>query len=281
MNRKQWLMVKLVLLTLIFITVATIGFRVTKNLGKGGIGFDSSMKNSVPIVEGEKVTFENVQKIIIDTINLPVEIQEGDVSEVTIQDNSTAHGVGTKKPNKVAYEDGTLSFKQVKQRPLFFSISGNVIVEVPKGSLIEYELESVSGYISHNAPSKGKLKADTISGAIKIHQSGEKLSAESISGSIKIYQGFKETKVETISGSIKLEANQDSEQISGSSVSGSFQIALKNVSGYMMDYSTVSSSVKDSYANIDYSKSGNATNGDGSLKINLSSVSGSINLTDW
>lgn len=281
MSRKQWLVIKLILLSLIFIMIIRIGIQVTKKSESDDYRLGINMTSSMPVETGEKKTFADVEKIVIDSINLPVEIYESDVREVTIQDNTNVQGIGTRKPNKVSYQDGVLSFKQAKQRPLLFSIRGNIVVEVPRGSNLEYRINSVSGDINHDAPSKGQLKAKTVSGEINIHQGGEKVSAESVSGSIQIYSAFEEVKIDTISGSISMTANKDSEEMTGSSVSGSIKLKLDKVAGYEMDYSTVSSSVQDSYANTNYSRSGRATNGDESLSINLKSVSGSISLIDW
>ena len=266
---------------MILITLCRIGIKLIKKSASGDYDFAIEMADSSPIEAGEKKAFADVEKIVIDSISLPIEIYEGDVNEVTIQDNTRVQGLGSKEPNKVSYQDGVLSFKQVKQKPPLFSVRGNVIVEVPRGSVLEYKINSISGGIHHDALSKGKLKAETISGTIKIHQEGEQLSAESISGSIRIYSAFEKISADTVSASIHAVANQDSKEISGESVSGSIKIKLDGVSGYEMDYSTVSSSVKDTYSNINYSKSGRATNGDGSLTIDAQNVSGSIALTDW
>ena len=76
-------------------------------------------------------------------------------------------------------------------------------------------------------------------------------------------------------------ADQRSKDIESSTVSGSIKVQLENVSGYEMDYKSTSGGVKDMYSNNDYSKSGKATQGDGSLDMDLKSVSGSIKLTDW
>lgn len=238
------------------------------------------MKNSMPIEEGEKKSFSDVEKIVIGSISLPVDIYESDVTEVTIQDNSTAFGFGRAKPNKISYDKGILSFMQVKQMSFLSIVRGNIIIEVPRGSVLEYDIENISGSINHNALSKGTLGAETISGSIKIYQKGEKVFAESVSGSVRIYSAFKGASAESVSGSVNITANQDSEEISSSSISGSVRIQLEKVTGYEMMYSTVSGSVKDTYLNINYSKSGKATAGDESLQINASTISGSIKLTD-
>lgn len=76
-------------------------------------------------------------------------------------------------------------------------------------------------------------------------------------------------------------ANQVSKQIVSSAISGSTSIQLENVSSYEFDYSTTSGSIKDTYEGTKFSKLGSSTQGDSSLKMNVSSISGSIKLEDW
>lgn len=271
MNRKQWLIIKLILLVLIFSMF--IGIAIS--------AINYSKSSGMPIVEGEKQSFSDIDKIVIESISLPVHIYESDVTQVTVMDNSKAYGLGTSKPNRLSQESSTLSFKQGKRISFLSFVMGDLVIEVPRGSVLEYDIENISGSITHDARSTGTLKVSSISGSVKVHQIGDKVFAKSTSGSVRIYATFEEVSAESISGSVRVMANQDSRQILGSSVSGSVSIQLENVSGYEIDYSTTSGSVKDTYTNIDYSKSGMITQGDSILKINASSVSGSIRLMDW
>lgn len=283
MNRKQWLLIKLILLFFILIILGRIIIVGNINiLDEIRISITGpSSFNNTHLDEGEEKSFSNVEKIMVDSISLPVHIYESDVAKVTVRDNSTSHGLGSKNPNTLSQKGGVLSFKQKKRFSFLSIVRGGLIIEVPRGSILEYDISNISGSIIHDAISKDTLRATTVSGSIKIHQGNEKVFAKSTSGSIRIYSSFEDVKAQSVSGGVQILANQDSKQISGSSVSGSVTIQLANVTGYEMDYSTTSGSVKDTYANIDYSKSGNASYGDSSLKINASSVSGSIKLADW
>lgn len=218
---------------------------------------------------------------MVDSISLPVHVYESDVTQVTVQDNSTVYGRGTKSPNTLSQKDDVLSFKQGKRFSSLSLVRGNLVIEVPRGSALEYDINNISGSIIHDAMSKDTLTAATISGSVKIYQGGEKIFAKSISGSVRLYSSFEDVSANSVSGSVRLLANQDSKQISGSSISGSVKIQLENVSGYDLDYSTTSGSVKDTYTNMPSGKSGHFTHNDASLKINASTVSGSISLIDW
>lgn len=160
-------------------------------------------------------------------------------------------------------------------------VSGNIVIEIPKGSILEYDIKSISGDISHDAISKDRLTVSSITGAIAIRQGGEKVFIESIIGPVKIYSPFEELSTESIIGNVHIVANQDSKQVSSTNIIGSAKIQLVNVLGYEIDYSTVLGSIEDSYENINYSKSGSAIKGDSSLKIKVSSVIGSIKLVGW
>lgn len=281
MSRKQWLILKLMLLIFIFIIIFGISIGLMSYSKFGDQRFKTNMTSSMPLEEGEKKSFSNVEKVIVNSISLPVHIYESDVTEVTLQDNSIAYGLGSRKPNRISHKDGIIRFEQRKQTPFLFFVRGNIIIEVPRGSILEYDIESISGIINHDALSQGTLKLETVSGSIKIYQKGEIAFAESVSGSVRIYSAFEHVSAESVSGSVNIVANQDSKEILGESVSGSVRIQLEQVSGYEIDYSTLSGSVKDTYSNIAYLKSGQAENGDSSLKINVSTISGSIKLTDW
>lgn len=281
MSRQKWLLIKLILLILIFIILGRISICVISSSTLKNTHFGGITMGNTPSIQGDKKSFSNIEKIVVDSISLPVHIYESDVTQVTVQDNSKVYILGTKSPNKLSQEDDVLSFKQGKQFSFLSITRGNIVIEVPRGSALEYDINNISGSIIHDAMSRDTLTATSISGSVKILQPGEKLFAKSTSGSVRIYSPFEDVSAKSISGSVQILANQDSKQISGSSVSGSVKIQLENVSGYTMDYSTTSGSVKDTYANIDYSKSGKTSYGDSSLKINASSISGSIKLTNW
>lgn len=231
--------------------------------------------------EGEERSFSNIEKIVVDSISLSVDIYEADVMEVTIKDNSKRYGLRAGKPNTIKEEDGVVTFKQGKGVWFLAFVIGNIEVVVPRGSLLEYDINSISGRIDHDALSRDALNATSISGAIRIHQGGKKAVVETTSGSVSIHAPFEKVSAKSVSGSIRITADQDSKEVITSAISGSIRIQLENILGYTMDYASTSGSVKDTYDNIDYSKSGNATMGDSSLDIKVSTISGSIKLTDW
>lgn len=271
MNKKKLLIIKLIFLILIFIMMSYLAIYY----------FSYSGFESIVVIDGEEKIFSNVEKIVVELVNLPINIYESDVSQVTIKDNSKVYGFIIGKPNTIDEKDGVISIKQGKGISFFSMVRGNIIVEVPRESILEYNINNISGNIDHDAISRDTLKAKTISGNISINRQGEKAIIKTTSGLLSVYSPFEELSAKSVSGNVRIVANEDSREVLSKTVSGSIKIQLENVLGYDMDYSTTSGGVRDAYKNIDYSKLGNAIQGDSSLEIKVSSVSGSVNLIDW
>lgn len=271
MSRKQWLGVKLLALTLVLLSVVALSLRFT--MGNRLVLNDS--------VNAETKEFTNVDSLEVKLISVAITVVESDVLKVTVKDSVRARGLGDNHPIIINEKDGLISIEQRNSRPFFSLITGNIVVEIPRGTMLKYNINNISGSIEHNAASNDTLTATSISGSVNVRHGGEKAYLKSTSGSVRVHEAFEELSVSSVSGSVRVRADGISKSISASSVSGSVEIMLERVAGYSMNYSTTSGSVKDSYENIKYSKSGNATNGDESLDIQASTVSGSIRLADW
>lgn len=285
MNRKKWLQIKLGLLLLLFALLCVGSALAFSHFGYGFSrlekGAAKGFAKSHPLAKGETKTFSGVEKIVANSISLPVRIYESDVEKVTVTDYSRMYGIGAGSPNTLYDEDGVLTFNQGKRLALFSIVTGEIVIEVPREKTLEYELKNVSGSISLDAPSKNELSVENISGSTRIFKGGQQVSVNSTSGSVRIFAPFESVTVESLSGSIRVKAAETSKQIKCGNTSGSTRIQLENVPGYEMHYATVSGGIKDTYLDARYSESGSCTYGDASLKLELSSVSGSIKLTDW
>ena len=147
---------------------------------------------------------------------------------------------------------------------------------------MSFTMSSLSGSISLNAKS---LNSDlsTISGSIKVYRGGLSLTAGSTSGSVKVFEAFEKVSASSVSGSIKIRANDGTISVGAETVSGSIKVMLPPSAGYELSYSTTSGSVKDEYRGKSFDKEGTASFGsDGAnIKINASSISGSIKLCDF
>ena len=279
MNNKSLLILKLVMLILIFIMVLFFAFNMINKNTTTQFGEVINITTNTEQLAGQ--TFTNVNKIVINTVAMDVRVMESDVQEVTVIDNSKGFGLRFGENNTTIQSGDILTFKEGKRISFFGGTFGKVYIQVPKGTVIEYEIKSVSGDIVHSAPSKNHLKLETVSGSIRALVAGDRLTANSISGSIRSFAPFKTASGKSVSGSIRLSATDISQEITVNSTSGSIRVMLENVNGYNMDYSNISGSVTDCYKDVSYSKSGTVKDGEGSLKLKIKSISGSIRLTDW
>lgn len=283
MNRKTWLTLKLILLVILFLLLClfTGSFLLPMSPLSGRLRAGNRYPGSHMQPKGEAQAFDGVEKIIVQSVSLPVSICESDVEQVTVRDNSRSFGLKLGTANTVTEEGGTLTIRQGKHVSVMSVLTGNFEIEIPRGTILEYDLKNVSGSIYHDAPSREELKVKTTSGSIKILQGGDTANARSTSGSVRIYGPFREVRAQSTSGSVRATADGTSQLLNCSTTSGSVKIQLNQVSGYEMAYSSTSGSIKDLYTDTSYSKSGRCIFGDGTLRIDASSVSGSIKLMDW
>lgn len=270
MTRKNLLLIRLILLILLFIAICAGGLIFFQGYGQHG------MEN------GTSQSFSGVNKILVNSSSLPVRIVEGDAAEVTVTDNTRFYGFGFGRKNSVYQTDDSLYFNEGNRFSLIFGFTaGDVTIEVPRGTALEYQLTNTSGSISLDAPSKNTLKIKSTSGSVKVFQGGDHLDLTSTSGSVRIYSGFETARVKSTSGSIRISADERSRELNCNSTSGSVRIRLEHVSGYDLTYSSTSGSIRDLYHNISYERSGRNSYGDASLKINVKNTSGSTKLCDW
>lgn len=268
MTRKRYLGIKLVILSILFVVISIFSI----NIGKYSF-FEET------IVE-EKV-FTDVEKIQVDLMSFSVDVVESDVENVTVKNTTRQFGLKPGNTIIIQEDDKIVRIFQEKKSSFLFFSTGSIVIEVPKNKILEYGINNVSGSIDHNAKSKNLISAISISGSVRIHQGGESAFVESVSGSVKTYASFVDLRANSISGSVRAFADSNSKQVDISSISGSVGVQLENVSGYDMTYSTTSGSVRDDYKATKYPKSGHVQEGDALLRINASTVSGSIRLADW
>lgn len=276
MSQKTSLIVRLILMIILFLLVLMLAVQV---VGKGW-GF-MSFSGSGELVYSKH--YDDVTSIQADTASYALEVVEHDGSDVVAE--FYRMGFGSVKDPTMEQQDGILSIRET-ETPLGIHFgSGKVILRVPKGSALPYRLHTASGSVRLGAASIEAV-LQTVSGSIKVYQGGDLLTAETTSGSVKVYKPFDRLDIKTISGSIKAVADGGTTDVQMKSVSGSVKLKLDGVSGYTMEYSTVSGSVKNEYPAMEYNygayhKHGTAVWSDGSLPIRAETTSGSIKLTDW
>ncbi len=266
-------LIVLIILLIVFIGVAIglVSYFAFNNHTSGGL---LNHEGGTPTAEAQ--SFSDVQEIIIDVASLDIKIIETNSDKVTLYDNSHSYGfvIGVRGQNTISQNGGILRFKQANSIGINFGFGmrGDILVEVPKGSLIEYKLNNVANNIELDAPSKDTLEINSVSGTIEILQGGEDLKINTVSGRTEVFEPFETVKVNSVSGSVYSVANVDSEYVRLDTVSGRSVVEIDGVSGYETSLDSLSGSVNDSYG----------LNGNGNdLDIEVSSVSGSIELEDW
>ncbi len=277
MSKKNWLIVKLAVLILLFALILSI---MVSMLNVDGLDFGFNLGMNRRLDDGipteQEQNFEDIERIVFYGYSLPLSINETQRDDVLLIDNTTM--TGNVEPNQYLVEGNTLYFEQGGFRRIGFNfnydgISGEIKFEVPMGVEIEYDIDSVSGGIVVDAPLNNGLKINNVSGNIDILQGGDELIINSVSGKIEIEEPVITQKIATVSGGIDTVADTESVEIDVDSVSGSTDIALSEGVTYSVKHAAVSGSVNDDYT-------GGSGASDKTLNISVSSVSGSVNIFD-
>lgn len=272
MNKKS-LITKLICLIVLLVLVCAVAVQFIF----GGSSIMSLSNNERSLVFSK--TFDDVSELKVSSSSYAVEVvtHRGDGFTVDFYRN----GLGTMDEPTVELKGGVLTVEEPIRIVRFQIGYGKIVISVPEDSVLPYNLKSTSGSVKLDAQStSAKLKS--VSGSVSVYQPGETLDASSTSGSVKVYAPFNEINAHSISGSVKVTADAKTQTIKATSTSGSVRISLDGVSGYTLDYKTVSGSTKDEYRDFSYgSGRGNTAWGDESLEMIASSTSGSIRLTDW
>lgn len=279
MKNKTIILIQIAVLVLVFIMLSGIAaaFIFRGDFVRGfKMPFFGGDEGSLTMTQSQ--TFSDIKEINVDAISYSVYIEEHNSSDVIVEEyiKSTAN-----VKNEISSQGGELYFKQPKKFAFFNMDFGKIVIKVPQGSELKYDIDSVSGKINLDAQSK-TADLETTSGSVNLYQSGDTADVNSVSGSIKGYAPFRKIDAESISGSIKLTADYKTSEVKADTISGSVKIELLDTGvGYIMEYSTVSGSVKDEYNNTKYEKRGTVKQGDEQIDIETTTVSGSINLENW
>ena len=163
------------------------------------------------------------------------------------------------------------------------SVSGEIDVEHTREMLL---VKTVSGDIDVN-DATGDARISTVSGELDVEIEGENLTLESISGDIDgRFETFSTLRSTTVSGTQKLRGLlNDSGDISISSVSGDIMLELQESVNARISAKTgiggeIENDLSDHEPQVKFPSQGSlqATLGDGSGKIHISTVSADIRL---
>ncbi len=156
------------------------------------------------------------------------------------------------------------------------SVSGTVDAECAADEL---NIFSISGKITLTA-SANEIKLSTTSGAVEADIGhAEKAEISGASAAVRLNgREIRKAEIESVSGPVNVSL-QKTESLKASTVSGLVRLSLPTDLGFTADYSTVSGSLKN---DLSAQRTGNrCVQGDGSAKISVSTVSGSLTLTAY
>lgn len=166
----------------------------------------------------------------------------------------------------------------VEEKKMHKGTSGKVCVSLPASWRGNLDLECVSSAVQLNGIQADSAELESVSGTVTVSGcSFGHLDLESVSGNVSAEGNFGRVSVETVSGSIKLVWKEPPEgKCKFESVSGSVNLSLPHSAGYTLNYESLSGSFSDRISGTSGGHKGTSRNGDGSVTISVSTMSGSI-----
>lgn len=271
-------------------------------LGQGRLPFDIKDFNPGSAV----TTVENFSDAAINTLDISIISDRVIVSgsgrddfEVTVSSNLSDDF----KP-KALVKDGVLYITQKSNRSFWGSFGNGYVEVIVPSSVMKREdfiiqASSVSGSVSISDCAADKIGFSSTSGSIRgSNLRTPTLKASSVSGSVKMENcDVQALEVKSTSGSVSFSGSCDfvtAASVSGSvkvrsstmltrdstlkSMSGSVHLYIPNNDGFIMDYSSMSGSARNSFNGLDSKKSGKNKYGNGGITLNLESMSGSVSV---
>ncbi|MBP5464602.1 MAG: DUF4097 family beta strand repeat protein, partial [Treponema sp.] len=231
---------------------------------EGGSSGQGSLtkENSFPV--------KDIRRIEAERRSLPLEVTVSGDSQIHIDFMD-----GAENWCKLAAGSSKLS---VEERKSYKEPSGRVRVSLPAAWRGKLDLECVSGAVKMNGIQATSVDLEAVSGTVTIEGcSVGTLDLESVSGSVRAEGAFNRISVETVSGSVKLVCTEPpTEKCRFESVSGSVNLSLPHTAGYTLTYKSMSGSFSDGITGTSGGNKGTSCNGDGSVPISVSTMSGSI-----
>ncbi len=273
MSNKSIYIIRLIVL----LVVLALLILIAVNMFKSSQSFFGFWETSGKKVYSEQ--FQDINTIKSDLSSGALKIVEWDGADTKVI--IYQKGFGSLDVPQVSINGSTLCIEQ--RNTVIGSMFSMPVIEVfvPRESRYDYQLHSLSGSLLLDALS-GKCQIKNTSGSVKIMQNGDTLDLDAASGSVKVYGSFVNATISCISGSIKACANQNSESLNITCTSGSIKVQFNPKDlGYSAVLISNSGSVKNTYTNAGIKGEGVWGNGDGKLKMSITSTSGSIKLCDW
>ncbi len=289
MSRKTTLAIKLIVLIalLILLISVALGFLGVNFLGKSVFNFGAfdvfspwsfTQVNSGNIAQDVQ-SYEDVEEIEVYLRDADIKIYETDSDKVTFYDNTETSGFllgfGDNVENTISFKNGKLVFNQGVEWSIgfnFITTTGDIVIEVPKGSKIEYNINAANSDIEFDALSSGTIDIDNVNGDIEIMQAGEELDIDTVNSNIEVYAVFEKIDIDGVNANVNCVADSSTKNISYDGVNGDLTVEILDDAEYNISLNSVSGRIDDDYDN--------ETNNDG-IDISVDNVSGNVSLEDW
>lgn len=208
-----------------------------------------------------EVAAENINEIDIEWVNGDIDIKYYDGSTISFSEPEQSN-----QDYSLRYlvSDNELKIKYCKSgRKSTVIDSKDLTIKIPESfALDSLDISAVSSNITVRSITADAFDIETVSGSITAGGSFAQIDISSVSGNISITDTVQPVSVEF------------------GTVSGDFRLILPaDISGFTIDYDTVSGSINSSDFNISGSKDGNKVYGDGSSEIDFESVSGDLEIS--
>ncbi len=255
-------------ITMLLLAGCVIGFNYNLYV------YDHADKYSV----GDMISADNVTEIEVEWVKGSVNIDTGSEFSVketypgTLSDNMKLHYWLDGSTLRIRFAaSGVMDFNKSE-------LEKELTVTVPEQfSLENIYAVTVSASTTVRAPSKS-IKVTTVSGDINVGDcSASEIKLESVSGDISVNSTSTESiRTDTVSGDITLQGI-DCSSARADSVSGNVDIKFNaDISGFTAEIDTISGRIKNKFETTQ--KKDTYTYGDGSIKVEIDTVSGNISL---
>lgn len=242
---------------------------------------DLSGGNITTLYKNYNFSTEGIEEFDIDLISASVHFQAGNDSDIGIglygNWNKDIEPTVQSGRGKIIIKSPQYTIKNKVNLS-----SRKVVITIPQSVLdkpFNAEINTVSGSIHTDAITFNTLTAETTSGSVHLDGDINILTANSVSGSIHTSGTCSNCTCETVSGSIHIGTDKPlTGKNNFNSVSGSIHLTIPAQSGFNFDWETVSGSVNNEFTSGKCGKHGSQTIGDGSARINIETVSGSIRI---
>ncbi|OOB77044.1 MAG: hypothetical protein BEN19_02660 [Epulopiscium sp. Nuni2H_MBin003] len=233
---------------------------------------------------GAVIYTDNINKIEINSMTVPIVIEEDDVDGIYVLDTLVLDNVSQNAKNTIKVQGNTLKFEEYNTDKKLLTktqkyVGGELLIKVPVNTKLDYNIDVMSGDINLNALSND-IEINSMSGSVTIYKEGKDLEIDGMNSRINVYAPFENNEISNMSGAINLVAGLKTKDVEISTMSGSIAIEIEDNTPYGVSISTASGKLVDDYLNSSFKGSVEYGVNNG-IDIEASTMSGDIRLTNW